>query len=99
MKDLTFTFLDNANHGHLKISNYDLKGFNIDPSQFSNYSFYNSTNGCLYLEEDCDILKLINIFKRKDININFNEVYDPTLNPSIDFNFKRIDEINFEKVV
>ena len=60
MKNLTFTFIDNASHGYLKISNYDLKAFNIDPKQFSNFSFYNCSNGCLYLEEDCDALLFFN---------------------------------------
>ena len=27
MKNLTFTFIDNASHGYLKISNYDLDSY------------------------------------------------------------------------
>jgi hypothetical protein len=69
MQKLDLTFIDNESHGYLKVSKYDLLGWNIQPSEFSEYSYYNHENGCLYLEEDCDLTKFIKLIEPKGYTI------------------------------
>ena len=71
MKKLILTFYDNESHGYIKISKYDLQGLEIDENQFSNFSYYNNENACLYLEEDCDATKLLNLLKSKGYEVSF----------------------------
>tara|TARA_R100001510_G_C7617370_1_gene179159 strand:+ start:647 stop:946 length:300 start_codon:yes stop_codon:yes gene_type:complete len=75
MKKLNFTIIDNASHSYLKVSKYDLKGWNIKPSEFSEFSYYNKENGCLYLEEDCDLNKFIKLIEDKGYTIKNNKGY------------------------
>ena len=71
MEEITLTHYDNQSHGYTKVSKYDLLGWNIPINTFSNFSFYNSDNACLYLEEDCDLTKFINLLSEKNIKVNF----------------------------
>ena len=75
MKKLNLTFIDNANHGYLKVSKYELKGWNIKPSEFSQFSYYNKENACLYIEEDCDLTKFIKLIEKKGYTIRNNKGY------------------------
>lgn len=70
MNKIKLTFYDNESHGYIKISKYDLQALGIDASQFSNYSYYNNDNACLYLEEDCDATKLIKLLKNKGYEVS-----------------------------
>ena len=69
-------FIDNASHGYIKISKYDLIGLKIF-DKFSSFSYYNPNNGCFYLEEDCDALKLQRLLKEKDVEMTTKDIYDP----------------------
>ena len=71
-QQLNLTFIDNESHGYVKLSKYDLQGFEIDIKEFSKYSYYNPDNACYYFEEDCDGSKLWNILKSKGYEVNFN---------------------------
>lgn len=75
MQKLDLTFIDNASHGYLKVSKYDLLGWNIKPSEFSEYSYYNKENACLYLEEDCDLAKFSKLIESKGYTIKNSEGY------------------------
>jgi hypothetical protein len=75
IQKLNLTFIDNESHGYVKLSKYDLQGFEIDIKEFSKYSYYNPENACYYFEEDCDGLKLWNILKSKGYEIIFNKKY------------------------
>ena len=44
IKSITLPYIITAGHGYIKISYYDLKGFNIKLNEFSNFSFYNPNN-------------------------------------------------------
>ena len=66
-------FIDNERHGYLRVSEYDLLGWGIVPTEFSKYSYYDNSHRYLYLEEDCDAPKFIKILKDKlgiDVRIN-----------------------------
>ena len=69
-------FIDNASHGYIKISKYDLIGVKIF-DKFSSFSYYRPINACFYLEEDCDALKLEKLLKEKNIELTFKDIYDP----------------------
>ena len=60
-------FIDNASHGYIKISKYDLIGLKIF-DKFSSFS---------YLEEDCDALKLQRLLKQKNVEMTTKDIYDP----------------------
>ena len=75
MKKIILTHFDNESHGYVKISKYDLQGLEIDENQFSNFSYYNNENACLYLEEDCDATKLLNILKNKGYEVIINNQF------------------------
>jgi len=75
MQEITLKHYDNESHGYGKISKYDLIGFNIPLTSFSDFSFYNTAEACFYLEEDCDLTKLINLLKEKNIKVNFKNEY------------------------
>ena len=89
-KTITIKFVDNQKHGYVKVSKYDLEGWNIDTKQFSSYSFYNNNNACYYLEEDCDGYKLHKILTKMGYIINYakNYVASNYMNDPI---FKRIN--------
>ena len=70
MKKLILTFLDNESHGYIKISKYDLQGLEIDKNQFSNFSYYNNENACVYLEEDCEFVEHSYFEKPEFIRLN-----------------------------
>ena len=55
---------------------FDLIGLKIYDT-FSGFSYYNTINGCFYLEEDCDALKLQRLLKEKNIELNTTDIYDP----------------------
>tara|TARA_R110001583_G_scaffold45517_1_gene143306 strand:- start:709 stop:1038 length:330 start_codon:yes stop_codon:yes gene_type:complete len=76
MKVLTLPYIDNASHGYIKISKYDLIGFKIF-DKFSSFSYYKPETACFYLEEDCDALKLQRLLKEKNIELNTKDIYDP----------------------
>ena len=69
-------FIDNASHGYIKISKYDLIGLKIF-DKFSSFSYYNPDNGCFYLEEDYDALKLQRLLKEKNVEMTTKDIYDP----------------------
>ena len=75
MKKIILTHFDNESHGYVKISKYDLQGLEIDENQFSNFSYYNNENACLYLEEDCDATKLLKILKNKGYEVIINNQF------------------------
>ena len=75
MQKLDLTFIDNERHGYLKVSKYDLLGWNIKPGEFSEYSYYNKENACLYLEEDCDLAKFSKLIESKGYTIKNSEGY------------------------
>tara|TARA_Y100000114_G_C11708116_1_gene302018 strand:+ start:701 stop:970 length:270 start_codon:yes stop_codon:yes gene_type:complete len=75
MKKIILTHFDNESHGYVKISKYDLQGLEIDENQFSNFSYYNNENACLYLEEDCDATKLLNLLKNKGYEVIINNQF------------------------
>ena len=74
-KEITLKFYDNESHGYIKISKYDLQGFEIDIKEFSKYSYYNPDNACYYFEEDCDGSKLWNILENKGYDVKFDKKY------------------------
>ena len=75
MQKITLTHFDNETHGYLMVSVRDLKRLKIDPDQFSNFSYFNTTNDCYFLEEDCDATKLLNILKNKGYEVSFNDEF------------------------
>ena len=75
MKKIILTHFDNESHGYVKISKYDLQGLEIDENQFSNFSYYNNENACLYLGEDCDATKLLKILKNKGYEVIINNQF------------------------
>ena len=90
-KNITIKVIDNQSHGYVQVSKYDLEAWNIDPKQFSSYSFYNENNACYYLEEDCDGLKFHNILTKMDYVINYDKNY-VAFNHMNDPVFKRINQ-------
>lgn len=93
IKSITIPYIITAGHGYVKISYYDLKGFNIKLNEFSNFSFYNPGNACVYLEEDCDANKLVKLLESKKIKVNFKEVRQDNFIPSSNRNFYYLDEV------
>lgn len=93
IKSITIPYIITAGHGYVKISYYDLKGFNIKLNEFSNFSFYNPINACVYLEEDCDANKLVKLLESKKIKVNFKEVRQDNFIPSNNKNFYYLDEV------
>lgn len=90
MKNIKLNYISTASHGFIKISKYDLQGLNIEPREFSDFSFYNQEDACFYLEEDCDANKLIALIKDKGIDVAFNESFDDDLEPKNQDGFSRI---------
>tara|TARA_R110002012_G_scaffold265881_2_gene449305 strand:+ start:286 stop:573 length:288 start_codon:yes stop_codon:yes gene_type:complete len=76
MQTLTLPHIDNASHGYIKISKYDLIGLKIF-DKFSGFSKYKPETACFYLEEDCDALKLQRLLKEKNIELKTKDIYDP----------------------
>lgn len=93
MLKIKIPFIDNSSHGYGKISLYDLKGFGIGLNSFSPFSFYNSDNCCVYLEEDCDLPKLIKLLKEKKTEVSFVDQYKPNFRPSEMVGFYNLDEV------
>lgn len=93
IKTITIPYIITAGHGYVKISYYDLKGFNIKLNEFSNYSFYNPNNACVYLEEDCDANKLVKLLKNKQIKVNFQEIRIDYFNPAEDEYYYYLNEV------
>jgi hypothetical protein len=93
IKTITIPYIITAGHGYVKISYYDLKGFNIKLNEFSNYSFYNPNNACVYLEEDCDANKLVKLLKSKQIKVNFQEIRIDDFNPGEDEYYYYLNEV------
>ena len=74
MKPIKLDFYSTASHGYMKISKYDLESLNIKVKDVaSDFSYYCKDNGCFYLEEDCDTMKLLNILKSKNIDFKITE--------------------------
>jgi len=76
MKKIELPFIDNASHGYIKISKYDLIALSIF-DKFSSFSYYKPETACFYLEEDCDALKLQRLLKEKDVEMTTKDIYDP----------------------
>ena len=93
IKSITLPYIITAGHGYIKISYYDLKGFNIKLNEFSDFSFYNPSNACVYLEEDCDLPKFIKLLEDKKIEVSFSDQYKPNFRPSEMMDFYYLDEI------
>ena len=93
IKTITIPYIITASHGYVKISYYDLKGFNIKLNEFSNFSFYNPDNACAYLEEDCDANKLVKLLKSKQIKVNFQEIRKDNFSPGENKNFYYLDKV------
>tara|TARA_Y100000114_G_scaffold92587_1_gene86027 strand:+ start:179 stop:499 length:321 start_codon:yes stop_codon:yes gene_type:complete len=93
MLKIKIPFIDNSSHGYGKISYYDLKGFGIGLENFSEFSFYNSKNACLYLEEDYDLPKFIKLLEDKKIEVSFTDLYKPNFSPSKMLNYYNLDVI------
>jgi len=56
-------YIQDPGHGWLKVSPADLDDVNLSYVDFTAYSY---TNGhYLYLEEDCDMTKFMNVYKVK----------------------------------
>ena len=70
---ISITHIDTIDHGYLKISSYDLRGFGISLKEFSEYSYYDLKTGTVYLEEDCDALKLFKFLKEKNVLVNVTD--------------------------
>ena len=64
---ISIPHIDTIGHGYLKISSYDLRGFGISLKEFSDYDL---KSGTVYLEEDCDALKLFKLLKEKNVMVN-----------------------------
>ena len=76
MKPIKLEFFSTPRHGYMKISKYDLEGLNIKVKDVaSDFSYYCKDNGCFYLEEDCDTIKLLNILKSKNIDFEITETH------------------------
>ena len=86
-KQLNLTFIDNESHGYLKVSKETFFQFDLNGSEFSQYSYYYNNN--FYLEEDCDANKFINIAKNKGYKINF-------LNKFV--NYKYFDDPKYTRI-
>ena len=93
IKSITLPYIITAGHGYIKISYYDLKGFNIKLNEFSNFSFYNRDNSCVYLEEDCDANKLVKLLESKKIKVSFKEIRQDNFIPGENKNFHYLDEV------
>ena len=93
IKTITLPYIITASHGYVKISYYDLKGFNIKLNEFTNFSFYNQNNACIYLEEDCDANKLIALLKNKQIKVNLQYIRKDNFIPAESKNFYYLDEV------
>ena len=70
---ISIPHIDTIGHGYLKISSYDLRGFGISLKEFSEYSYYDLKSGTVYLEEDCDALKLFKLLKEKNVMVNVTD--------------------------
>ena len=75
MKDIKIPKIESPSHGWAKISYYDLKGWNITLKEFSSFSFYNPSNACVYLEEDCDAPKLKKLLTEKGLRVSWKYTY------------------------
>ncbi len=93
IKTITLPYIITASHGYVKISYYDLKGFNIKLNEFTNFSFYNPNNACVYLEQDCDVNKLVKLLQNKQIKVNFKEIRKDNFIPAESKNFYYLDEV------
>tara|TARA_R100000329_G_scaffold32487_1_gene30142 strand:+ start:61 stop:360 length:300 start_codon:yes stop_codon:yes gene_type:complete len=93
IKSITLPYIITAGHGYIKISYYDLKGFNIKLNEFSNFSFYNPNNACVYLEEDCDANKLVKLLKSKKIKVSFKDIRQDNFIPGENKNFYHLDRV------
>ena len=71
MQKIILTHFDNESHGYLMVSVRHLKRLKIDSNHFSNFSYFNTTNDCYFLEEDCDATKLLNLLKNKGYEVKF----------------------------
>jgi hypothetical protein len=61
----TFTFHTDPGHGWLEVTFNDLSAVGVTLNQISKYSYADSRNGRLYLEEDCDAAIFIAAFVEK----------------------------------
>jgi hypothetical protein len=58
-----FTFFIDPGHGWLKVSRYDLAELGLSDQDFTAYSFIKGDY--LYLEEDCDASKFVEVYQAK----------------------------------
>ena len=93
MKDIKLPKIESPSHGWAKISYYDLKGWNITLKEFSSFSFYNPSNACVYLEEDCDAPKLKKLLTEKGLRVSWKYTYRENFVPSENPKFCYLDEV------
>lgn len=59
----TFTFHSDPAHGWLEVLWTDLKNVNLNPTDFSRYSYRRGNT--FFLEEDCDATKFVEAYEAK----------------------------------
>jgi hypothetical protein len=59
----TFTYHIDPGHGWLEVDWTDLKALELNPTDFSRYSY--RKHNTFYLEEDCDATKFVDAFEAK----------------------------------
>ncbi|SHH47287.1 hypothetical protein [Bradyrhizobium erythrophlei] len=59
----TFVFHTDPGHGWLEVSMHEMKAVNLNPYDFSHYSY--RQHNVFYLEEDCDAQKFVDAYKKK----------------------------------
>jgi hypothetical protein len=70
----TFDFISDPRHGWIKVDWTDLKALNLNPTDFSRYSYRKGNT--FYLEEDCDATKFVDAYEAKHgSKPQFKDVY------------------------
>ena len=59
----TFKFYNDPGHGWIEVQWTDLKALNLNPTDFSRYSYRKGNT--FYLEEDCDASKFVEAYQAK----------------------------------
>jgi hypothetical protein len=74
MKTIKVTYIDTAGHGYYSVSKDDIRLVGLDPKEISGYS--GMTLNRVYLEEDCDAGKFIDLAKAKGHEVVFKSSYN-----------------------
>jgi len=72
---LTLNFHEDPGHGWLEVPLEVLSIFDLTVDDFTGYSYVDSRNGVIYLEEDCDAPKFVKIAGEHGHDIKFDEIY------------------------